>query len=72
MKRFLASAAFAAAATLCLTLAAPNAAQGAATVGGQNATRNRPGLIDPTCGLVGGPALASTDCNSQTGREWEG
>jgi hypothetical protein len=32
----------------------------------------RPGLIDPTCGLVGGPAVASSSCDSQGGREWEG
>lgn len=57
--------------TMCLGLAT-DVAKGAATVGGQNASRQRPGLIDPTCGLVGGPALASSDCNSQTGREWEG
>jgi hypothetical protein len=29
-------------------------------------------LINPLCGLVGGPAVASADCDSQSGREWEG
>ena len=39
---------------------------------GPGQVRQRPGLIDPTCGLVGGPALGSSACDSQTGREWEG
>lgn len=32
----------------------------------------RPGLINPLCGLTGGPAVAAADCDSQSGREWEG
>jgi hypothetical protein len=35
-------------------------------------TSRRPGLINPLCGTVGGPAVASSDCDSQSGREWEG
>ena len=33
-------------------------------------TMRRPGLINPLCGLAGGPAIGSPDCDSQTGREW--
>jgi len=60
------------AATFCLAFVATDAAMAQATVGGANQTRQRPGLIDPLCGLEGGPALSSAACDSQTGREWEG
>lgn len=69
-------------AAMCLMVAAPNAAKAAdITVDGPNgriqydplATPRRPGLIDPSCGLVvGGFAVASSSCDSQYGREWEG
>jgi len=36
------------------------------------AALQRPGLINPLCGTVGGPAIADPACNSQDGREWEG
>ncbi|MFN7932052.1 MAG: S-layer homology domain-containing protein [Bryobacteraceae bacterium] len=45
---------------------------GAFNVSARDGNANRPGLIDPTCGLVGGPAVASASCDSQGGREWEG
>jgi hypothetical protein len=45
---------------------------GAFNVSAREGSANRPGLIDPTCGLVGGPAVASSSCDSQGGREWEG
>jgi len=45
---------------------------GAFNVSAREGSANRPGLIDPTCGLVGGPAVASSACDSQSGREWEG
>ncbi|MBL8178562.1 MAG: hypothetical protein JNK48_28070, partial [Bryobacterales bacterium] len=45
---------------------------GAFNVSAREGSGNRPGLIDPTCGLVGGPAVASSACDSQSGREWEG
>ena len=70
------------AATLCLPFAAQVAKADSATtitvVSSQGvvsvdraASRKRPGLINPQCGLVGGPAVASADCDSQSGREWE-
>ncbi|HUQ90165.1 MAG TPA: S-layer homology domain-containing protein, partial [Bryobacteraceae bacterium] len=35
-------------------------------------SERRPGLIDPLCGTASGPAVASSSCDSQAGREWEG
>src|SRR5689334_13160208 len=69
-------------ATLCLTLASPSAfgadavltgtgPQGSYSMSPQEGNR-RPGLIDPSCGLIGGNAVQSTACDSQGGREWEG
>ncbi|MBL8178619.1 MAG: hypothetical protein JNK48_28355 [Bryobacterales bacterium] len=46
--------------------------EGQFNVSAREGTGNRPGLIDPTCGLTGGPAVASSACDSQAGREWEG
>ncbi|MFN7936534.1 MAG: S-layer homology domain-containing protein [Bryobacteraceae bacterium] len=46
--------------------------EGSFNVSAREGTGNRPGLINPTCGLTGGPAVASVDCDSQAGREWEG
>jgi len=46
--------------------------QGPFDVSAREGLANRPGLIDPNCGLVGGPAVASASCDSQSGREWEG
>ena len=71
------------AAVVCLTVSAPNAASAAQpTLSGTGpegsfsysplSSARRPGLINPLCGLVGGPAVGSSDCDSQTGREWEG
>jgi len=83
MKRLWASAAVQLAATLCLTFATSNVASaqsGARITGtGPDGTfeysplnTRRPGLIDPSCGLIGGNAVQSAACNSQDGREWEG
>jgi len=72
------------AATLCLSIATPNVAKAQSgpkiTITGPQGTvdysprlkARRPGLINPLCGLVGGPAVSSADCDSQSGREWEG
>ncbi|MCZ2147289.1 MAG: S-layer homology domain-containing protein [Bryobacterales bacterium] len=72
------------AATLCLTFATPTvvrAQSGPKLVGtgpegpfeySPRSAARRPGLINPLCGTVGGPAVASSDCDSQSGREWEG
>lgn len=38
----------------------------------RSSSNRRPGLINPLCGTVGGPAIASSACDSQDGREWEG
>jgi len=46
--------------------------EGPFNVSAREGTANRPGLIDPTCGLTTGPAVASAACDSQSGREWEG
>ncbi|MFN7933459.1 MAG: S-layer homology domain-containing protein [Bryobacteraceae bacterium] len=46
--------------------------EGSFNVSAREGVANRPGLVDPTCGLVGGPAVASAVCDSQGGREWEG
>lgn len=71
-------------ATVCLTFATlpvAKAQSGPALTGSgpegpfeysPRSAARRPGLINPQCGLVGGPALASSECDSQTGREWEG
>ncbi|MCS7026528.1 MAG: hypothetical protein NZV14_17150, partial [Bryobacteraceae bacterium] len=84
MKRLWASAAMFMAAVFCLTFAAPEAAKaqsGPRWVGtspdgpfdvSARSTVRRPGLINPLCGLTGGPTLDSAACDSQTGREWEG
>jgi len=84
MMRLWASAGLPLAAMFCLTLATMPvaAAQAGPTLSGTGpegsftysplSSARRPGLINPLCGLVGGPAVASADCDSQTGREWEG
>lgn len=70
-------------ATLCLTLATSSVAsaerpklKGTGTLGEFEwdplGTPRRPGLIDPSCGLIGGLAVQSSACDSQNGREWEG
>jgi len=70
-------------ATMCLTFATGVAmAQSGPSLSGRGpegpfeysprSAERRPGLINSQCGLVGGPALASSECDSQTGREWEG
>ncbi len=46
--------------------------EGPFNVSAREGNANRPGLINPTCGLTTGPAVASGDCDSQGGREWEG
>ena len=46
--------------------------EGPFDVSAREGSANRPGLINPLCGLVGGPAVQASDCDSQTGREWEG
>ncbi|MBS1826490.1 MAG: hypothetical protein JST93_14325, partial [Acidobacteria bacterium] len=85
MKRLWATAVLPVAAICCLTFAVSPAAKaqtgprlvgsgpdGAFNVSAREGTANRPGLIDPTCGLTSGPAVASAACDSQGGREWEG
>jgi len=84
MKRLWASVALPLAAVFCLTFAAPKAAKaqsGPRWVGtspsgpfdvSARSTARRPGLINPLCGLMGGPSLDKADCDSQSGREWEG
>jgi hypothetical protein len=47
------------------------APQGPTSVSMRSGSR-RPGLINPLCGTVGGPAITSPECDSQSGREWEG
>src|SRR5882724_2536797 len=69
----------------CLTVAKPSvvSAQSGPTITGtgpqgsfsyspRSSTTRRPGLINPLCGLDGGPAVANAACDSQDGREWEG
>jgi S-layer homology domain len=72
------------AALICLTLASEQvaSAQSGPVLTGTGpdgpfsynprASVQRPGLINPLCGSVGGPAIADPACNSQDGREWEG
>lgn len=72
------------AAPLCFSIATPTAAvaqSGPQIVGtgpegpysyNVRSQARRPGLINPLCGTVGGPAIGSPECDSQTGREWEG
>jgi len=74
-----------ASALTCLTVATPGVvnAQSSPTITGtgpqgsfsyspRSSTTRRPGLINPLCGLDGGPSVASAACDSQDGREWEG
>ena len=70
------------AAAICLTFAAGTVAKaerptltGTGPQGpfeSSTSTARRPGLINPLCGLMGGPSLDKADCDSQSGREWEG
>jgi len=71
-------------AALCLTFATSNvaSAQSGPRIVGSGpegsfdysplSSARRPGLIDPSCGLIGGNAVQSSACDSQSGREWEG
>ncbi|MFN7939809.1 MAG: hypothetical protein U0R19_41160 [Bryobacteraceae bacterium] len=83
MKRLWVPAALAAMCCMSLVLTTPATAQsgprlvgvgpqGTFDVSAREGNANRPGLIDPNCGLVGGPAVGSASCDSQSGREWEG
>ncbi|HUQ95151.1 MAG TPA: hypothetical protein VM120_25965 [Bryobacteraceae bacterium] len=71
-------------AVLCLAFASPRPARaqsgpalkGTAPQGpftyALRSSQRCPGLVNPQCGIVGGPAVASASCDSQSGREWEG
>src|SRR5215813_1357391 len=84
MKRLWWSSVLAILAVLCLGFAGSPAAmaQSGPTLSGVGpegsygldirSSPRRPGLINPLCGVVGGPAVGSADCDSQSGREWEG